>query len=801
MSADTIVTDDGLKQNGPLNRLREKLPLTFRGQAMLFLIPVIVVISLVYTLVSISTGKQILRNEIIKKGETIATLAARNAEIPLLSENREQLKTSASSVMEIKDVAYVSFYNKHKDQLLHEGRSQAAELTLPRDSETTISFSEHGTVFEFIAPVYTLQSQEGLFLLEGSGSPPPSKVHIGWVRLALSKDVMVRSEHALLQRGAILAVLFTLVGIGLVYVFISLAMRPLHALISAVKEIREGEHSEVKIVSPKSEIGRLSSEFNRMSRAIREREEDLQENVQELEQMQDSLQENVQELETQIDARETAEAELREHRDHLEELVNERTAELTIAKEQAEAANKSKSDFLASMSHELRTPLNAILGYAQIMRHHENLTETQRQQLSIMRGSGEHLLTLINDILDVGKIEAQKMDVEDVVFDLPALVRQVFNLTRLHAEEKDLRFECETETLLPSYVRGDERKLRQILLNLLSNSVKYTRRGGVTLRVRYDLGSSLFLCEVTDTGIGIPADKLETIFEPFTQLVSDRQITVGTGLGLNITKRLLELMNGRITVDSIPGKGSTFRIEVELPALVDNDTVLENTESYIVGYTGARKKILVVDDNIGNTAMLVSLLEPLGFRIDTAQNGQEALVRAEEQCPDLVMMDLVMPEMNGLEAATEMRNRPDLAGAKIIGASATATDSAHKEAFMAVCDAFVTKPIRIDILLEKIGRHLDIEWETALPDAGTVQNVRVAANDGDLLVAPGSEKIEELYRLAMMGDMKEIAAWAAELESGDRIFSLFADKLRDLAGGFKTKAVLALVEQYRGEST
>ncbi|MFA7405933.1 MAG: ATP-binding protein, partial [Pelobacteraceae bacterium] len=532
--------------------------------------------------------------------------------------------------------------------------------------------------------------------------------------------------------------------------------------------------------------------------AIKEREDALQENVMELEQTQDELQENVQELEMQVEAREEAEAELRKHRDHLEELVLERTAQLTIAKDQAEEANRAKSDFLASMSHELRTPLNAILGYAQILKHQENLTNTQRQQVGIMRGSGEHLLTLINDILDVGKIEANKMGLEELVFDLPALVGQVFNLTKLQAEEKELHFHYEADTPLPPYVRGDERKLRQIILNLLSNAVKYTRRGSVTLWVGYDrAGAGLFRCEVIDTGIGIPTDKLDEIFEPFTQLTADRQVREGTGLGLNITKRLLALMQGRISVESGLGTGSTFRIEVPLPSLMDSEVALEKTEYHATGYRGERKKILVVDDTVGNTAMLVSLLEPLGFELDTAQNGREALLRAAGHRPDLVLMDLVMPEMDGLEAVTRMRQNRDLAATRIIGASATVTDNNHKEAFVSACDDFVIKPIRIDLLLEKIGDQLGIEWETTLTETGGVAGGRTCANGEELLVVPAVEEINALYELAMLGDMMKIVQWSNRLEAGDQKYRCFAERLRELAGGFKTKAILTLAEQYK----
>jgi CheY-like chemotaxis protein len=261
-------------------------------------------------------------------------------------------------------------------------------------------------------------------------------------------------------------------------------------------------------------------------------------------------------------------------------------------------------------------------------------------------------------------------------------------------------------------------------------------------------------------------------------------------------------MQGKMGVASQVGTGSTFWLELPLPLLVDDEVALENSDSHVVGYLGERKRILVVDDNPGNTAMLVSLLEPLNFQLDTAMNGREALQRAKEQRPDLVLMDMVMPEMNGLEAATLMRENRALANSKIIGASATATDNAHKEAFIAVCDDFVTKPIRIDLLLEKIGGLLGIEWQTAATETGRIngtENGRRASDDDDVLVPPTAQELEVLYELAMMGDMSKIESWADQLETRDVIYKSFAGKLRELARGFKAKALLALVEQYRGD--
>ncbi|QCP53552.1 response regulator [Trinickia violacea] len=493
-----------------------------------------------------------------------------------------------------------------------------------------------------------------------------------------------------------------------------------------------------------------------------------------------------------------AEEELRRYREHLEDMIRERTAELAVAKEHADAANRAKSDFLAHMSHELRTPLNGILGYAQILKCDKGLDQRQTDGIMVIQRSGEHLLAIINDILDMAKIEAGKVELHLSDIALDRFIDFLADTIRVKALEKGLAFACEMAPDLPVGVRVDEQRLRQVLLNLLSNAIKFTEEGSVHLRVGF-LPPGRLRFDVRDTGIGIEETRLETIFQPFEQASDMRHRFGGTGLGLAISRQLVRLMGGEIRVESRRGAGSLFWFELEVP-VVAPPPIVAPPEWTVSGYKGPRKTILVVDDVAENRAVAVDMLGPLGFLMAQASNGLEALEKVKALRPALVLMDVVMPCMDGIEATRRLRDMPQFRDLAIIAVSAGASGSDAAKSLAAGADAFLTKPIDLSGLLSHIARLLNIEWSDETADAQAVEMDSAAAPAADLftgtLIAPPPDEIEALHHLARLGDMRAILQHAARLSELDERYRPFADHLCQLAKDYRSKAILSFVKRY-----
>jgi PAS domain S-box-containing protein len=498
-----------------------------------------------------------------------------------------------------------------------------------------------------------------------------------------------------------------------------------------------------------------------------------------------------------------AENELKRYQSRLEELVEARTAELAVAKESAEEASRAKSAFLANMSHELRTPLNGILGYAQILRRNGGLDAAQESAVATIEQSGEHLLTLINDILDISRIEARHMSLKPSDFELAGFLRDICGIIAMRAEKKGIAFRFEPPSDLPEALRADETRLRQVLLNLLGNAVKYTDRGEVRLEVTVlgpgraagaeELRSFRFAIE--DTGAGMSPEQLGQIFEPFVQVGGEKYRSEGVGLGLAISRTLVRAMGGDIEVRSEEGKGSAFSFELELPVVRARPKAAASWEESVAGYEGARRKVLVADDKEDNRMVLRDLLAPLGFDVSEAENGLDALRMARALRPDLILMDLRMPVMSGEVAAQEIRKIEELRSVAIIAVSASAFREDMDRSALAGCDGFIRKPVKMKELLAAIGDRLGLVWTLR---AGAAPQTAPESSKAGPLVAPPAGTMEELLRLARMGDMQGLLAMADAIEAENPACLPFAARIRDMAGNFKAKALLAFVSEYAG---
>ncbi len=492
--------------------------------------------------------------------------------------------------------------------------------------------------------------------------------------------------------------------------------------------------------------------------------------------------------------REAAEAELVGINESLEAIVEERTAELTASRDAAQVANQAKSSFLANMSHELRTPLNGVLGYAQILNRSPHLDPDTRAKVNTIHQCGSHLLMLINDVLDLSKIEAQKMELHLSEFHFPAFLSGVAEMSRIRAEQKDVAFQVELADELPQGVRGDEKRLRQVLLNLLGNAIKFTEVGSVTLTVSYgaeSLQRDRIRFEIRDTGVGIPPEHLEQIFNPFEQTQDGKRQTEGTGLGLAISQRIVELMGGQISVTSELGVGSVFAFDVALPTATEWMVAARSTsQGDIVGVQGPAPKILVVDDKWENRAVLRELLTPVGMVVLEAENGERGLSLAIAETPDLVITDLLMPEMDGFELIRQLRQHPELGDRPIIASSASVFDSDADASIQAGGTSFLPKPVQADTLLRELQKQLQLSWVYADPPETTPEPIAIA----DWHLPPASE-LATLESLVRSGNFKGVARWATELGSQQAQYAAFAERVVALAGEFSDREILDLIAQ------